>query len=561
MPLNNIIFKKFNRILLISIIFSQLTTFTKIAVSQEKSSNQKNLPLLLEKKEDIQVSQLEKPSLGSIGVKTDVNKIMGLDVWQGLNAESIVENLNYIPDIVTSKHLQFYLNNMYISSSNPPDGNSDQIIKFVETRLMKIKSSGQSKKLYQLVKQLPEGTRWEFWKKWLVEYELFNHKDKAACKYINEKSKSNLDNFWQTTFIFCLSIEGKLNQSEFIYDLIKSRGFADDVFENLFQIIKMERKDFNLNNKKNKIKPFHIVMMDTLKIPIEANYIAHLGIEYTDSLLSLTYLTPKARSFLLDKKNSYSFVPVEQTFENYKSVANGKIDVNNAFSSYNKNPNGYNKSNLWFSLISIKDDIKKVEAILRLIKLETKYGRFQDVTNLYLPILDKIDKTSLTKELNRSIKKLKIASKPNLFPNNKLANMLMLKKDSPWDLNIILEEKAWPIIPILEQAGMKEPESINWLLYINRFDQVNIKKPEYNKWNSNYNVKRYILKKSIEQTSTNGNKSLTILLIARLIGNNPFIDFDLADIITIKNSLNKIGLVDLANKITLEIMTTKLISF
>ena len=44
-------------------------------------------------------------------------------------------------------------------------------------------------------------------------------------------------------------------------------------------------------NKENKIQPLHLVMMDTLKIPIKANYIAHLGIEYTDSLVSLNYLT------------------------------------------------------------------------------------------------------------------------------------------------------------------------------------------------------------------------------------------------------------------------------
>ena len=53
-------------------------------------------------------------------------------------------------------------------------------------------------------------------------------------------------------------------------------------------------------------------MMDTLKIPIKANYIANFGVEYTDSLLSLTYLTPDARSFLLDKNINYSFVNVNQ---------------------------------------------------------------------------------------------------------------------------------------------------------------------------------------------------------------------------------------------------------
>ena len=43
----------------------------------------------------------------------------------------------------------------------------------------------------------------------------------------------------------------------------------------------------------------------------------------------------------------------------------------------------------------------------------------------------------------------------------------MLKKDETWSWKLILEEKAWPIIPILEQSQMKEPKSIKWLENIN----------------------------------------------------------------------------------------------
>ena len=39
-----------------------------------------------------------------------------------------------------------------------------------------------------------------------------------------------------------ISINGKLSQSEFILDLIKSRGFSDWHFENLFKILNGEIK-------------------------------------------------------------------------------------------------------------------------------------------------------------------------------------------------------------------------------------------------------------------------------------------------------------------------------
>ena len=355
---------------------------------------------------NVEVSQLAKPSLGSLGVNTQVNTLMGLNIWENMKAEEIIEHLNYLPDILASKNLQFFLNDLYLSTSIPPRGKSNEILKFLETRLFKIKNSGQSKNLYKLVSQLPNGERWEIWRRWQVEYELITRKDKKACEFINEKSKINFQNFWQMARIFCLSIEGKRDQSEFILDLVKSRGFTDHIFEDLFHSIYNPNRNLNFENKKNQIQPLHLVMMDTLKIPIKANYVAHLGSEYTDALLSLNYLTSKARSFLLDKKINYSFVSVDQIIENYKSVADGVIDFEKAYSNFTSEANGYNRANVWLSIINIKDEIKKANSILNIIKSETNNGRFNDVIDLYLSILKSIDNSSLTQELNETIQKL-----------------------------------------------------------------------------------------------------------------------------------------------------------
>ena len=71
-----------------------------------------------------------------------------------------------------------------------------------------------------------------------------------------------------------------------------------------------------------------------------------------------------------------------------------------------------------------------------------KVGRFYDSVNLYLPTLNKIKNSSLTKELNDTIRKINIASNPDLYDGNNLANILMLKKDKEWDWNLILSQKA-----------------------------------------------------------------------------------------------------------------------
>ena len=542
-----------------SLVF--LLNMAEIEVYSQTTKSTNKEPLDNNKNSIIKVSKLEKPSLGSLGIKTDVNEIMGLDIWTKMKASDIIEHFNYIPDILLSKSLHIFLSDLYLSTSNPPIGNSDNIVKFLETRLYKIKSGGESQKLYQLVTQLPGGKRWDFWKRWQTEYELINRQDKKACQYVNKKSKVNSDNFWQMARIFCLAIDGKVNQSEFILDLIKSRGFSDKIFENLFQIINNNEKTFNLENEYNKIQPLHVIMMDTLKIPIKANYIAHFAVEYTDSLLSLTYLTPSARSFLLDKKMNYSFVNVNEIIENYKSVADGNIDIKKALSSYTKKPNGLNRANVWLAIITMKDEIKKAESIITFIKLEIRNGRFKDIADLYIPLLEKIDKSSLTKELNNSINRLMIISKPNLYPNNSLANIIMLEKDKTWNWEIILKERAWPIIPIIEKSGMKEPSSIEWLDYVNSTDEKKLDDNSFIRWENSYSLKNFILRKSIEQAADNDRKALTVLLIGRLMDDTTLVDFDINNMITIRSALIKIGLLDLADKITYEIMTSKFINF
>ena len=536
-----------------------LCFFSINAYSQNIDANEsKKQPSF--KQTNIQVSELTKPSLGSLGIKTEINNLMGLNVWGNLKASEIIENLNYIPEVVTSRSLQNLLNDMYLSSSNPPSGSPDEIIKFMETRLIKIKSVGHSEKLYQLVKQLPDNEKWSLWKRWQVEFELFNIKDQEACKFINNKSKISSEDFWQMGKVFCLILDGKRDQSILVLDLMKSRGFSNQIFEDLFNYVYDEKGSVNLQKEALQIKPIHLVMMDALKIPIKRDYVAHFGLEYVDLLLGLNYLTPKARSFLLDRKITYTDISIDKIIENYKSVADGNVNIDEALISYSKEPNAFNRANVWLSIISLNDDLKKAQAILEFIKLESKNRRFNEVVKLYLPILKEIDSTSLTRNLIDSIEELKIVADPNSFPDKKLANMIMLKKGYEWDLDFVLKENAWYLIPIFEKAGMIETP-VNWLNYINTSNEIVFNNDNYFKWESDNNVKKFILTKSIKQASENNQKSLTILLTARLISDTPLVDFDLNSLITIRAALFKIGLSELANAITYEVMSSKIISF
>ena len=108
---------------------------------------------------------------------------------------------------------------------------------------------------------------------------------------------------------------------------------------------------------------------------------------------------------------------------------------------------------------------------------------------------------------------------------------------------------------------MIQPDSIEWVDYLENINADDLNEDVYLKWENSFNLKRFILMKSIQEAAKNDNKALTVLLIARLIGDNPLVDFDLSNLIVIKSSLNEIGLENLGNKITQEVMTSKIINF
>ena len=71
----------------IFVIFGQ-----KFAYSQTNYT-QKELPTQ-NFSNGIKVSKLSKPSLGSLGVRTDANNLIGINIWQNMQAKESIEHLN-----------------------------------------------------------------------------------------------------------------------------------------------------------------------------------------------------------------------------------------------------------------------------------------------------------------------------------------------------------------------------------------------------------------------------------------------------------------------------------
>ena len=522
-----------------------------VNIASELNKNNSNI-----KSKVITRGKLDSPSLGSIGVDTRVNKKFGLNIWDRFTAVEAIKNLNYLPNVISSNVLQHYLIDLYSSISIPPNGNSDEIVKFLETKLLKISSSGHTERLKEIVIQLPNSPRWERWKKWYVEYNLMKKKDKEACKLVKEFLKRNTSIFWQKSNIVCLLTNQKFNEAKFIHDVLLSQNLMENVFTELFDYIIDETNPNKILFEIEKLEPIHIVMLDILKYPISANMVANFDSKYSDALLDLIYIEPEARSFLLDKMIVLKKIKREKIIQIYQSVLNPSQKANQALLNLSEKSNGINRANVWLSSLNMKDDLKKVEYILKVLEIENDLGRIKQSLDLYMPILNSIEIKSLPSKLNKIIDYLKVLHNPNNHLDNDLSKLILSPKKGVWNLDIINKHHAWGYIKYIENSGMLAKDH-NWYKLIEKM-QSNSKTQNFSyRWSGDESYRSFVIRKAIEQKSNNGDKIHTLLLVGRLLGNESLNNFDLDNLTSIEIALKKIGLEDLAKELRTEVITSK----
>ena len=221
--------------------------------------------------------------------------------------------------------------------------------------------------------------------------------------------------------------------------------------------------------------------------------------------------------------------------------------------------NGINRANVWLSSLKIEDETKKVEYILKVLDLESNFGRFRQSLDLYMLILNSIDIKSLPNNLNKIIKYLNILHYPSKYPEENLSKLILLPKKSIWDLSLIKKYKAWGYVEFAEAHGMLPPAK-DWNSLLKEF-QPNLDNNKSNRWSSNNNYKNFVLSRAIKSKSERGNNINAILLIARFFDDNSLTNFDLNNLIIIETAMNLMGLDNLAKKIRTEILVAKFTNF
>lgn len=533
----------------------------EIKGDQKTSNNVENKKPINKKSENetkkikpVMIGKLEIPSLGSIGVKTSLNKKIGLNLWSNFTAKNAIKYLNLLPTQTSSRAYQRFLNEVYASTSEPPKGNSDEISKFLETRLVKLALNGQIDNLTKIISQLPESPKWERWKKWYVIHHFLVKDDINACRKISNTIKNYESTFWKKANLLCLIIQRNLSEANFIYDVMRSQNLLDNTFKALVDNILNEKQLEKLDFKDKSVTPLNLILLDITKYPISFDMIKDFGFEYQLQLSNLTYLQPEARALLIDQMTTIKDINIDLLIKIYQEIKLENLNQDELLKSLNSNPNGLNRAKIWLNTIKIKDSSEKAEFILRSLIIENKHNNSKIASDLYIPTLISLKTNSLSQSQTQRINYIYNLNNPEKFLDTPFSQILLDPKNKVWDEQFISQHNAWNFVNFLSYLGMKSP-SITWESKLS-FTSNNTKKLN-EKFSLNVSHEDFILSKAISDNIKEKNYLKAILLIGKLIGNKELKFLNLTTFQAIDMYLTDLDLLTLRDEFRKEVLYKK----
>ena len=276
--------------------------------------------------ETVTIGKLEIPSLGSIGVETNLNKKKGLNLWSNFTASNAIKYLNLLPNKISSRSYQRFLNEVYASTSEPPKGNTDEISKFLETRLVKLAFNAQTDYLIKIISQLPDSPKWERWKKWYVIHHFLVKDDINACLKISNTINNYDSTFWKKANLLCLILQRNLSEANFIYDVMRSQNLLDETYETLIDKILNEKQLEKFNFKDKSVTPLNLILLDITKYPISFEMIKDFGFEIDEQIEINShyrgYLKKQNADILAFKRDENLVIPENINYDQFSGLSN-----------------------------------------------------------------------------------------------------------------------------------------------------------------------------------------------------------------------------------------------
>ena len=194
-------------------------------------------PILKENADKLKISiseeKIENFSQSLIGIFDPEENNFSLDMWAQSNGTEIKKTLDRINKLKLTKLSEDLLFEVLFTNAYPPQENlsSEEFLKIKINWLIKNK---RFQDLETLLKNNPEAGKQSKAIKLLVNEYLSLADIKSACEKTKFLGKEVQNNYLDKFLIYCLVNDGRKDEAQLLYDLMKERGISDNFFENKF---------------------------------------------------------------------------------------------------------------------------------------------------------------------------------------------------------------------------------------------------------------------------------------------------------------------------------------
>ena len=238
--------------LLLILIFNLNFAYAAVDIWEKKESDeQKNQsgndneeeeiiiksPILKENTNKLETSineeKIENFSQSLIGIFDPEENNFNLNMWEQSNGTEIKKTLSRINKLKLSKLSEDLLFEVLFTNAYPPQKNLDHE-EFLKIKINWLIKNKRYQDLETLLKNNPEVGKQSKAVKLLVNEYLSLADIKSACEKTKFLGKEVQNNYLDKFLIYCLVNDGRKEEAQLLYDLMKERGINDNFFENKF---------------------------------------------------------------------------------------------------------------------------------------------------------------------------------------------------------------------------------------------------------------------------------------------------------------------------------------
>lgn len=534
--------------------------------------------------------QVSQVGLATIGLSPDADlpPVLNSMIWSKTQAKEALFLIQTAPPISSSHILGKLADTVITLAALPPEGSENMVEDLVLARLNWLANSGQSDKLSQLTRLLPEAgeaqtdnlvddSKWASYKQWQVDYDLIRRADDSACKEAIFNAQQSLDSFWHKARIACFILEGDTHSAGFaadiLADILSANGEEDTNFFMLADMLlgRTTEADLDLAN----LNPLHLILMDAAHQQISLEAFETLPASMIQASSSFRYLATNAA--LKTSYDSYvrGLVSAPQTQTIWRAVSASQVPAEAALAdvklyTQKNNPrysiDGLASAYLWVGLANrsaADTDLLISEAF----KAEVEAGRASRLLPFYAQLIalrtDSAEKiAALTAETRSDFALITALHAPfeqaaNITDDDRSAavrNMLIAEigtQISGAQLNDAQATHLWPILAV-KGAEMAEQDWMETVLSTSGNSAEHPLSQPY--------VQLPLAElKALQQASEKGAVAETVLLAARLVSELQLGWIAPDDLTAIITSLKQIGLHDEADQFAQEALQAHLL--